>query len=64
MADALRELVRGGSPSLAHQSGSAAQSFLEAALRDPSRDIELGRLLAQFAGVAGGGSETPSGSAA
>jgi NAD(P)-dependent dehydrogenase (short-subunit alcohol dehydrogenase family) len=62
-ADALCELVRSESPSLARQSGMASEAFVAAALRDPTRDAELARLLEQFSGRAGGGSEPPSGSA-
>jgi NAD(P)-dependent dehydrogenase (short-subunit alcohol dehydrogenase family) len=49
VADALCEIVRSGSPNLAQQSGRASQAYVDAALRDHTRDAELAALLAQFA---------------
>jgi NAD(P)-dependent dehydrogenase (short-subunit alcohol dehydrogenase family) len=49
VAEALCELVRSGSPSLAQQSGQASQGYVDAALRDHTRNGELAALLGQFA---------------
>ncbi|HKZ14696.1 MAG TPA: SDR family oxidoreductase [Solirubrobacterales bacterium] len=49
VAAALCEVVRSGGPHLAAQSGAAAEAHVATALRDPSRDAELGDLSAAFA---------------
>lgn len=51
VAAALCEVVRSGGPHLAAQSGTAAEAHVAAALRDPSRDAELGDLSATFARI-------------
>jgi NAD(P)-dependent dehydrogenase (short-subunit alcohol dehydrogenase family) len=48
VADALCEIIQTGSPSLAQQSGQASRTYVEAALRDHTRDVELAALLNQF----------------
>jgi NAD(P)-dependent dehydrogenase (short-subunit alcohol dehydrogenase family) len=49
VADALCRLVDAESPELARQSGPAAQAYVAAALRDPTREAELAALRAAFA---------------
>lgn len=49
VAGALCELVCSEAPGLAQQSGPAARAYVDAALRDPTRDTELSPLLAEFA---------------
>lgn len=48
VAEALCKLVQSDSPSLAQQSGTAAERYVAAAVRDPRRDAELARMLAEF----------------
>ena len=49
VADALCQLVDSESPELACQSGPAAQAYVAAALRDPTREAELAALKVAFA---------------
>jgi NAD(P)-dependent dehydrogenase (short-subunit alcohol dehydrogenase family) len=48
VGEALAELVEAPTAQLAEQSGAASRAYVSAALRDPSRAIELARLLAAF----------------
>jgi NAD(P)-dependent dehydrogenase (short-subunit alcohol dehydrogenase family) len=48
VADALCRIVSSAAPSLADQSGQASQAYVDAALRDHTRDAELAALLGQF----------------
>ena len=54
VADALVGLVGLDDPPLAAQSGPASEGYVAAALRDPSRQSELGALLAAFAQASAG----------
>jgi NAD(P)-dependent dehydrogenase (short-subunit alcohol dehydrogenase family) len=52
VAAALADLVASETPPLATQSGLASQTYVAAAVRDPSREVELQAMLQAFAQLA------------